>query len=211
VLAGTLVRLEPLTHDAIPSLVRAGCQDRASYRFTIVPHDTESAWAYVDARLAEAARGELVPFVQVRVADQRVVGATSFLNLRFREGSAALFAVEIGWTWLAASAQRSGINVEAKRLLLRHAFEEWSVGRVDFKTDERNCRSRRAIERLGARFEGVLRAWQPSQVDGEEDLLRNTAMYSITAAEWPAVADHLTQRLRMDASALLRPRGSAPR
>ena len=97
------------------------------------------------------------------------------------------FAVEIGGTWLAASAQRSGINTEAKFLLLRHAFEVWRVARVDLKTDNCNERSKAAIARIGASFEGVLRQWQPSQVVGEEIRYRDSAMFSIIDAEWPAL------------------------
>jgi RimJ/RimL family protein N-acetyltransferase len=105
------------------------------------------------------------------------------------------YAVEIGGTWLAASAQGTGINVDAKLLLLTHAFEHWQVGRVDLKTDARNERSRNAIARIGATFEGVLRSWQPSLVAGEEGRLRDTAMFSIVAGEWPAVRARLDQRL----------------
>ncbi len=94
--------------------------------------------------------------------------------------------MEIGGTWLAASAQRTGINVEAKLLLLAHAFDEWGTARVDLKTDARNAKARAAIEGLGARLDGVLRSWQPSQAPGEADRLRDSAMYSILAAEWPA-------------------------
>ena len=109
-----------------------------------------------------------------------------------------LYAVEIGWTWLAASAQRTGINAEAKLLLLTHAFDTLRLARVDWKTDARNERSRQAIERLGARFEGVLRGWSPSHAPGEEGRLRDSAMFSVTAAEWPDVKAHLAARARAD-------------
>jgi RimJ/RimL family protein N-acetyltransferase len=106
------------------------------------------------------------------------------------------YAVEIGGTWLAASAQRTGVNVEAKLLLLDQAFERWRVGRVDFKTDARNLRSRTAILALGARFEGVLANWQPSQAPGEEAALRDSALYAILATDWPDVRGALVARLR---------------
>lgn len=106
------------------------------------------------------------------------------------------FAVEVGGTWLAASAQRTAVNTEAKLLLLAHAFDTWGVVRVDLKTDARNERSRAAIERLGARFEGVLRRWQPSQVAGEEDGYRDSAIYSVLDTEWPSVRANLAARLR---------------
>jgi RimJ/RimL family protein N-acetyltransferase len=96
---------------------------------------------------------------------------------------------------LAGPAQRTGINAEAKLLLFTHAFESWGVGRLDIKTDARNERSRQAILGVGARFEGVLRGWQPSQVTGEDDRLRDSAMYSIVAAEWPEVRRRLHARL----------------
>jgi RimJ/RimL family protein N-acetyltransferase len=135
--------------------------------------------------------GEVVPFVQVDVATSRPVGATRLMTIRALRPSAAPYAVEIGGTWLAASAQRTGLNTEAKLLLLEYAFESWNVGRVDLKTDARNDRSRNAILRVGATFEGVLRHWQPSQLAGEENRLRDSAIYSILDTEWPRVREHL--------------------
>jgi RimJ/RimL family protein N-acetyltransferase len=152
--------------------------------------------AYIGELLAARAAGETLPFTQVRVRDDRPVSMTRYLLFREATEMPAPYAVEIGGTWLAASAQRSGINVEAKLLLLAHAFEAWDMARVDFKTDARNARSRAAIEALGARFEGVLRNWQPSHVPGEEGRLRDSAMYSITADDWPEVRRHLAERLR---------------
>jgi RimJ/RimL family protein N-acetyltransferase len=118
------------------------------------------------------------------------------MTLRRRSEGELPYAVEIGGTWLAATAQRTGINSEAKFLLLRHAFETWGVARVDLKTDARNERSRAAILRLGATFEGVLRSWQPSLVQGEQDRYRNSAMFSITREEWPQVREHLASIIR---------------
>jgi len=148
--------------------------------------------ARVEELLRDFDSGLIVPFAQVDATTNRVVGMTRFLTLRWRTGHTGPYAVEIGGTWLAASAQRSGINTEAKFLLLTHAFEVWNVARVDIKTDDRNERAKKAIARLGASFEGVLRHWQPSQVAGEESAYRNTAMYSITEEEWPAIASTLT-------------------
>ena len=127
-------------------------------------------------------------FAQVRLADNRAVGSTSFLTMRRRPDDGRLYAVEIGATFLAASAQGTGINREAKLLLLTHAFEVWHVGRVDLKTDARNERARRSIEGIGARFEGILRNWQPSLAHGEPGLLRDSAMFSIVASEWPSIS-----------------------
>jgi RimJ/RimL family protein N-acetyltransferase len=135
------------------------------------------------------------PFAQVRLSDAAVVGCTSYSNPRGWLDRDELFAIEIGGTWLAPSAQRTGINREAKLLLLTHAFEVLRVARVDWKTDARNQRSRRAIEGLGARFEGVLRNWGPSHAPGEEGRLRDSAMFSVTAAEWPDVKSHLAARV----------------
>lgn len=108
---------------------------------------------------------------------------------------AELCAIEIGWTWLAASAQRTGINVEAKILLFEYAFETLGVGRVDLKTGARNEQSRRAIERLGAQFEGVRRHWSQSHAPAEDGLLRDSAMFSVIASEWPATKATLRGRL----------------
>jgi RimJ/RimL family protein N-acetyltransferase len=191
VLKGSLVRLEPLAAGHVPGLMAAAEEDRSAYAWTVVPRAGEMA-AYVAAQLA---RDGMMPFAQVRVSDEAPVGCTSFWNPRTWPGREDLFAVEIGWTWLAASAQRTGINTEAKLLLLQHAFDELGVARVDWKTDARNQRSRRAIEGLGARFEGVLRNWSPSHVPGEEGRLRDSAMFSVTDAEWPAVKSALSARI----------------
>jgi N-acetyltransferase len=191
VLQGTLVRLEPLGAGHAPGLMAAAEEDRSAYAWTRVPRAGEVA-DYVAGRLA--AEG-VTPFAQIRVRDGAPVGCTTLANPRAWPGRQDLFAVEIGGTWLAASAQRSGINTEAKLLLLTYAFDELGVARVDWKTDARNKRSRRAIEALGARFEGVLRNWSPSHADGEEGRLRDSAMFSVTEAEWPAVKSALAARV----------------
>ena len=191
VLKGSLVRLEPLNAGHVPGLMAAAEEDRSAYAWTVVPRAGDVA-AYVAGQLA---RDGLTPFAQVRMSDGAPVGCTAFWNLRTWPDSEDLLAVEIGWTWLAASAQRTGINTEAKLLLFRHAFDELGVARVDLKTDARNQRSRRAIEGLGARFEGVLRNWSPSHVPGEEGRLRDSAMFSVTDDEWPAVKGALAARV----------------
>jgi RimJ/RimL family protein N-acetyltransferase len=168
-------------------LVIAASENRAAYDFTVVSEDPAAMRAQVEGLLRDFAEGLVVPFVQVEVATHRLVGMTRYLTIRTRPDATTPFAVEIGGTWLAASAQRSGINTEAKFLLLCHAFEVWHVARVDLKTDNRNERSKAAIARIGASFEGVLRQWQPSQVVGEEDQYRDSAMFSIIDEEWPAL------------------------
>jgi RimJ/RimL family protein N-acetyltransferase len=137
----------------------------------------------------------MAPYAQVQLASGRAVGATSFWNPRLWPGQSKLCAVEIGFTWLAASAQGTGINLESKLLLFRHAFEQWNVARVDLKTDARNKRSRAAIEASGAKFEGVLRSWSQSWAPGEEGWLRDSAMYSVIASEWAECRRLLEERL----------------
>jgi RimJ/RimL family protein N-acetyltransferase len=190
-LCGSLVRLEPLCQSHVPDLALAAEEDRSAYAYTVIPRAGDTA-GYVATQLASDG---MTPFAQIRVRDGAAVGCTSLFNPRTWPGRAELIAIEIGWTWLAASAQRTGINAEAKLLLLTHAFETLEVARTDLKTDARNQRSRQAIERLGARFEGVLRNWSPSRVPGEEGGLRDSAIFSVTAAEWPTVKSSLAKRV----------------
>ncbi len=191
VLAGSLVRLEPLSASHVPGLTRAAEEDRSTYGWASVPRAGEVPGYVAGRRVMPGA----TPFAQVRLSDGAAVGCTSYHNPRPWLETGEVFAIEIGGTWLAASAQRTGINAEAKLLLLTHAFETLRVARVDLKTDARNQRSRQAIEGLGARFEGVLRNWGPSHAPGEEGRLRDSAMFSVTAAEWPHVKSHLSARL----------------
>ncbi|MFI1165205.1 GNAT family N-acetyltransferase [Streptomyces sp. NPDC020801] len=184
VLEGTLVRLEPLGPGHAADLAVAAEEDRGTYAFTWVPR-AEQVGEYIDAQLSRAETGRLAPYAQISLATGRAVGATSYWEPRSWLRDGQLDAVEVGFTWLARSAQGAGVNAEAKLLLFRHAFEEWRVSRVDLKTDARNSRSRAAIEGVGARFEGVLRNWSRSWAPGEEDRLRDSAIYSITAEEWP--------------------------
>ena len=193
VLEGSLVRLEPLAVGHAADLAAAADEDRGSYGFTLVPPGSEIG-AYLDAQFGRTAQG-LIPFAQVRQADGRAVGCTAFWDQRCWPGRDDLRAIEIGFTWLSASAQGTGINAEAKLLLMSHAFDRLKVARVDIKTDARNVRSRQAIEALGATFEGVLRNWSMSWAPGEEGLLRDSAMYSVIAPEWAAVRTRLTARL----------------
>jgi len=199
-LAGRHIRLEPLAMAHVPALVAAASESRASYRYSVVPDSEAAMRAYVAAAAEARAAGEHLPFATVRQVDGRVVGTTRFSDLTpwtwpdgsplQREGRPDV--AEIGHTWLAASAQRTGANTEAKWLMLRHAFETWEVHLVRLRTDRRNLRSRAAIERLGARFEGVRRADRPG-VDGT---VRDSAFYSITRGEWPTVRDRLAALVR---------------
>jgi RimJ/RimL family protein N-acetyltransferase len=201
VLEGRYVRLEPLRLSHVAALLEAARGPRDTYAFTTVP-DTEPAMtAYVQEALRMQAEGRALPFATVDGKAERVIGSTRFGNVEFwawpagsphRRGEHRPDVAEIGWTWLAADAQRSGVNTEAKLLMLTHAFERWRVHRVSLMTDARNMRSREAILRIGAKLDGVLRA-QRMAVDG---LIRDTAAFSILEAEWPAVKAALQARLR---------------
>jgi N-acetyltransferase len=166
VLEGALVRLEPLDHRHAPDLAVAAEEDRSSYAFTWVPRAAEVG-QYIEAQLARAATGRLAPYAQVAKSSGRAVGATAYWDPRLWPAGDHLCAIEVGFTWLARSAEGTGLNLEPKLLLFRNAFENWSVARVDLKTDARNSRSRAAIEGVGAQFEGVLRNWSRSWAPGE--------------------------------------------
>ena len=191
-LVGRRVRLEPLGEEHVEALVAAAAEDRGTYGWTTVPDGRVAMAAYVAELLAGRDAGEVVPLVQRDAVTGRPLGCTRFAQLRWLHGAELPYTVEVGGTWLAASAQRTGLNREAKLLLLAHAFDHWQVVRVELRTDARNERSRTAIAALGAAFEGVLRSAQPSSATGEQGLLRDTAVFSVLADEWPAVRRRLT-------------------
>jgi RimJ/RimL family protein N-acetyltransferase len=193
-LRGRHVELTPLAPEHADELLAAASIDRASYGFTEVPGDAEHMARYIANLLAKRAAGTDLPFAQ-RAPGGRLVGCTRFLEMRRWQGRPEPDEVEIGGTWLAADVQRTPINTEAKLLLLTHAFEVWRVGRVAVATDSRNERSRTAIERIGARFEGILRHHRPSMVPGEAGRPRDTALFSITDDDWPDVREALLARL----------------
>ena len=190
-LSGSLVRLEPLSAAHVPDLAAAAEEDRAAYEFTLVP----SAAGVADYIREQQQRADLTPFAQIRLADGKAVGCTAYFEQRAWPDSSRLRAIQIGFTWLAASAQGTGINAEAKLLLMTYAFETLGVARVDLKTDARNQRSRAAIAALGAQFEGVLRRYSPSWAPGEQDKLRDSALFSVIVDEWPAVKTALAARV----------------
>jgi RimJ/RimL family protein N-acetyltransferase len=199
-LADAVVRLEPLSLSHLEALFIASGKDRSTFTLTSVPA-TREGWAKQIGRfLEEQSRGESLPFATVNAQTGQVIGSTRFLNIERwawaeiapeqQRPAGHADAVEIGSTWLAPEAQRTPINTHAKLLMLAHAFEAWEVRRATLKTDARNARSRTAIERLGAKFDGVLRAHMPA-FDGT---VRDTAFYSILAREWPGVKAALQAR-----------------
>ncbi|WOQ68847.1 GNAT family protein [Microbacterium limosum] len=186
ILAGDVVRLEPLRTKHTSDLERAAREfGDAGPWYTSVPAPAEVA-AAIQRRLSEHAAGRMNPWAVRDAASGRTIGMTTFCNIDEHNRR-----VEIGYTWLAPSAQRSGINTEAKLLLLTHAFEGCDTIAVEFRTHWHNRQSRAAIERLGARPDGVLRNHSIS-ADG---VLRDTVVYSVLPHEWPAVRTGLRARL----------------
>ncbi|MGD9701733.1 MAG: GNAT family N-acetyltransferase [Acidimicrobiia bacterium] len=188
-LTGAVVQLEPLLPEHAAELVAAADADRSSFGFTNVPADEAAMARYIELAIAAP---DQYPFVHRRLADGALVGSTRFGSLEWWPESDAPRVAEIGWTWLIASAQRTPINTEAKLLMLTQAFDVWGVQRLQLKTDRLNERSRAAIERLGAIFEGYLRHHMPAA--GRAGV-RDSAMYSIIPAEWPGVRAGLVARL----------------
>jgi len=196
-LEGRFVRLEPLGHEHIDDLVVAANEDRSTYGFTAVPRDRAGMKSYVATLLTDAAADSAVPFVQRRLVDDAVAGCTRYMNVTWWSGRATPAEVEIGGTWLAGTAQRTPLNTEAKLLLLTQAFDAWKVFRVAICTAADNERSRRAIERLGASLEGILRNHRPLIGDRitTPGLPRDSALYSIVDREWPAIREGLVAKL----------------
>jgi len=198
-LSGSHVRLEPLESHHIDSLVAAAAGDPSLYRWSPVPQGRAEAEKYVCTALAWQTAGSAMPFAIVRLADARVIGSTRFWNIERwawpeghpSHGRTMPDACEIGYTWYAPSAIRIAANTESKFLMLRHAFETWRVLRVCFHTDVRNERSRAALARLGAKFEGILRAHRMAA----DFIPRDSARFSVVASEWPAVKENLLQLL----------------
>lgn len=194
-LRGEHVELVPLSVEMTGPLAAAASIDRSSYGFTEVPPNEEAMADYIARLLAQRDADQAVPLAQRDVASGRLVGCTRYFSMLWWRDREVPDEVEIGGTWLAADVQRSAINTEAKLLLLTNAFETWNVARVAICTDARNERSRVAITRLGATFEGVLRHHRPSMATGEQGQPRNTAVFSILDTEWSTVQQRLTERL----------------
>ncbi len=185
-LEGRWVRLEPLAYHHAAGLAEAA-RDEEIWRYMPAKLTTiEQIKHWITETLALQATGAVLPFAIVERAEGRAIGSTRYLNIMPRDRG-----LEIGWTWLGRAAWRTAVNTECKYLLLRHAFETLDCIRVQFKTDQRNERSRRAIERIGGQFEGILRQHMVLP-DGS---YRDSAFYSIIDAEWPAVKAKLADRL----------------
>lgn len=194
-LSGTHVRLEPLEPSHTEGLALASASDPRLYQWSAVPRGEEQIAAYIRAATVFRDIGTAVPFAIV--ASGVIVGSTRFFKLEQwpwakgheRHGRTDPDVCEIGYTWLASSAIRTGVNTEAKLLMLTHAFETWKVLRISFHTDVRNLRSRAAIERIGGKFEGILRSHRMAT----DNTARDSARFSILAAEWPDVKERLIQ------------------
>lgn len=185
-LEGQHVRLEPLSLDHLNRLCTIGL-DQNLWQCTVTQIQSGTdLQRYIETALAQQDAGTALPFATIEQASGKIVGSTRYGNIDSNNRR-----VEIGWTWIASPWQRTGINTEAKYLMLRHAFETMGCIRVELKTDALNERSRRAILRLGAQEEGILR----QHVITQHGRIRDTIYYSILVDEWPAVRTRLEARL----------------
>jgi N-acetyltransferase len=198
-LRGRHVVLEPLAVEHAEPLLALLDENRSVYALQLLPPDLAGLRAWIAAALDGRERGAAVPFVVRRAAGGEIVGTTRFMNVE-RWGwpgpppapvPDGPDVVEIGGTFYAIAAQRTAVNTETKLLLCTQAFEAWKVRRISWQTDARNERSRAAILRLGARFDGILRAHRV----GADGTVRDTAWYSMLAAEWPEARARLVARL----------------
>ncbi|HET7003344.1 MAG TPA: GNAT family protein [Puia sp.] len=202
VLHGNIVRLEPLQESHAEGLVRASMFDDGLYKWSPVPQGIDEVRKYIQTALEWKEAGTAQPYAIVRVHGNNVIGSTRFFQIEKwawkpdhpRHGRAYPDAAEIGYTWLDNSAIRTGVNTEAKFLLLQHAFEKWQAYRICLHTDVRNDRSKAAIERIGGKFEGVLRSHRLAN----DATPRDSARFSILLSEWPEVKQRLHKLLRRE-------------
>ncbi len=182
-LVGNYVRLEPLTETHVPGLAAVGCDDRIwkLMRYGLI-RDEKDMRLWVRSLLESQAAGTDLPFAVIQLASGRAAGATRFMDIRLEH-----LGLEIGGTWYGLEFQRTAVNTECKYLLLKYAFEVLGAIRVQFKTDLRNERSWRAIERLGAKREGILR----NHIILPDGVRRDSVYYSIIDLEWPGVKGRL--------------------
>jgi RimJ/RimL family protein N-acetyltransferase len=213
-LEGRHVHLLPLGPEHIDGLLAAAGGDRSTFAFTPVPWDRPSMAAYVERAMARRDSGDHYPFATWSVDAGRIVGSTRFYDLAVWDWSTTQYppagtppgqevaggppatgdrqdVASIGYTWLHPSAQRSPVNSEAKLMMLDHAFDHWGTRAVRIQTDARNARSRAAIARLGFELDGILRADKP----GADGTVRDSAVFSLLADEWPAHRARLVERL----------------
>lgn len=185
-LTGKHALLHPLALEHATALFEIG-QEETIWRWMTRPPFADAAEAreWIHQALTAQAAGTQLPFAIIARQSGRVAGSTRYMNISVPDRG-----LEIGWTWLGADFRRTAINTECKYMLLQHAFETLGCARVQLKTDARNDTSRRAIERIGAKFEGILRKYQATR-----DLIRDTAMYSILDSEWPEVKPILENKL----------------
>lgn len=185
-LAGRHVRLEPMSLAHLPGLAEAAADDSIWQWYTVSGRTTELMARFVEDALAQQARGAAVPFTVYSQASGRIVGSTRFGAIELAHRRA-----EIGWTWLNPSVQRTPLNTEQKYLMLRHAFEQWGLMRVEFKTDVLNEKSRAALARIGAVEEGTLR----NHVVTYTGRIRHSVMFSVIDSDWPGVKQNLERKL----------------
>ena len=186
-LEGRSIRLEPLTEAHVPALAEVGCVDRI-WQFMVYGQirNEEDMRKWVHNLLNGQAAGTDLPFAVIHLASGRVAGATRYMEIRPAQRS-----LEIGGTWYGLDFQHTVVNTESKYLLLRYAFETLGTIRVQFKVDNRNERSRRAVERIGAKREGILR----NHVILPDGVIRDSVFYSVIDSEWPGVKDRLEKML----------------
>ena len=194
------IRLEPLNQQHLNEMVNATAAESELYRWSAVPIGLEQSISYIAHALSSYEKEIAIPFAIVRESDNKFLGSTRFFDLgqfdwppgNRRYSNSMPDVCEIGYTWLTPAAIRSFVNTTCKLLMLTHAFEVWNVIRVCFHTDERNLRSRTALERIGGNFEGILRAHRM----GADHTARNSARYSIMANEWQSVKSKLILSLK---------------
>lgn len=199
ILKGVYVRLEPLGTRHTDGLVRAAKADPSLYCWSPVPQSWAEATQYIETALAWKQAGTALPFAIIRTSEEAIIGSTRLWNVERwawppshpRFGREFPDACEIGYTWLTQSAVRTAANTETKLLMLTHAFEAWQAFRVCFHADVRNQHSREALERIGGKFEGILRSHRMAV----DHIPRDSARYSILMSEWPEVKRTLEAKL----------------
>jgi RimJ/RimL family protein N-acetyltransferase len=200
IIVGNYVRLEPLELFHLEGLTKAAAGNEQLFKWTVVPQGKNAMTAYIKTAHEQRDRGTAMPFAIIDNEDGIIKGSTRFWNITYWSwpehtqgyGRIGPDVCEIGHTWLTRSATKTGINTDAKFLMLKYAFEHWKVWRVNFTTDVRNARSRAAIERLGARFEGIIRAERM----GADFTVRDSARFSIVLNEWKEIKEYLTTLLK---------------